>query len=61
MTPATTTCQPLFLLIVNNKIQYTKGRTMTEVYMNQVPGFGIDTKHEHVLNISSDPKIIILY
>jgi len=34
---------------------------MTEVYMNQVPGFGIDTKHEHVLNISSDPKIIILY
>jgi hypothetical protein len=30
---------------------------MTEVYMNQVPG----TKHEHVSNISSDPKIIILY
>jgi hypothetical protein len=57
MTPVTTTCQSLFLLLVNNKIQYAKGGTMTEVYMNQVP----DTKHEHVLNISSDPKIIILY
>jgi hypothetical protein len=28
-------------LLTHIKQQNTKGRTMTEVYMNQVPGFGI--------------------
>lgn len=41
------------------KPQHTKGRTITEVYRNQVPGSGTDTKHEYVLNkfIKSKKKL----